>query len=103
MEVDLQIGLLQELVINEIIEFMVPPTYLATLLLAFYGPYAEMIGNVRNGYWRFTPIENINHTIEFVVMFFVINRKCNYHFSVVLDNSYASKIIVSIKPTIYIQ
>lgn len=38
MEVDLQIGLLQELVINEIIEFMVPPIYLATLIIAFYGP-----------------------------------------------------------------
>ena len=45
MEVDMQIGLLQDLVINEIIEFMVPPIYLATLIIAFYGPNAELIAS----------------------------------------------------------
>ena len=83
MEVYTQIGLLQDLVINEMIEFMVPPIYLATLLLAFYGPNAEIIGNVKNGYWRFTPIADINHTIEFVIMFFFIDI-CNLFISAFL-------------------
>lgn len=73
MEEDKQVGLLQELVINEIVEFMVPPAYLATFVIAFYGPNAELIGNVRNGYWQFTQTSDIDHTIRFVVILFCID------------------------------
>ena len=62
---------------------MVPPIYLATLIIAFYGPNAELIGNVKNGYWRFTPIADINHTIEFIFVFFFIDT-CKLFISALL-------------------
>ena len=83
MEVDKQIGLLQELVINEIVEVMIPPAYLVTFLVAFYGPNAELIGNVRYGNWQYTPTEDVNHTINFVLVFFFIDL-CSLLISAIL-------------------
>ena len=82
-EVDKQIGLLQELIINEIVEFMVAPAYLATFLVAFYGPNAELIGNIKNGFWQFEETSDISHTVIFVVNFFLIDL-CSLFISAIL-------------------
>ena len=67
------IGLLQELVINEMVEFMVPLAYLACLLACFFGPNAKLIGNVRNGYWQYNPIVDLDHTVKYVLTFFFVD------------------------------
>ena len=72
-DMDKQIQLLQELVISEMVDVMIPITYLLTFILAYYGPNAELIGNVRNGYWQYTKTEDVNHTIEYVFMFLLVD------------------------------
>ena len=72
-DVDKQIQLLQELVISEMVEVMIPITYLLTFIVAYHGPNAELIGNVRNGYWQYTKTEDVKHTIEYVFMFFLVD------------------------------
>ena len=72
-DLDIQIKLLQELIINEIVEFMVPLSYLGCLTVGFYGPNSELIGDIRNGYWQYSPIEDIEHAIIYVLAFFLID------------------------------
>ena len=53
------------LILTERIEFFVPMTYMAMLLMAYYGPNADILGNVKMKMWHFqTPITDIN---EFVL------------------------------------
>ena len=50
---------------TERIEFIVPLTYMAMLLMAYYGPNADILGNVKLKMWHFqTPITDIN---DFVI------------------------------------
>ena len=56
---------IQGLIITERIEFIVPLTYMVMLLMAYYGPNADILGNVKLKMWHFqTPITNIN---DFVI------------------------------------
>ena len=73
LDIDKQIGLLQELVISEMVEVVIPLTYLLTFIVAYYGPNTELIGNVRNGYWQYTKTDDVGHTIEYVFMFFLVD------------------------------
>ena len=51
--------------LTERIEFFIPMTYMAMLLMAYYGPNADILGNVKMKMWHFqTPITDIN---EFVL------------------------------------
>ena len=50
---------------TERIEFIVPLTYMVMLLMAYYGPNADILGNVKLKIWHFqTPIKDIN---DFVI------------------------------------
>ena len=56
---------IEGLILTERIEFFVPLTYMAMLLMAYYGPNADILGNVKMKMWHFqTPITDIN---EFVL------------------------------------
>ena len=48
-----------ELVLIEIIEFIVPLVYIVSLVIALYGPNSNILGNYGNGYWTFEEIENV--------------------------------------------
>ena len=51
--------LVLKLVLTQIIEYIIPLLYGIILLLAFYGPNAEIIGNVKNDYWQYEKIDNV--------------------------------------------
>ena len=68
-----QILLMQELVMAGIIEFIVPLSYLLCFLMAYFGPNATLIGNVKNSYWQFRATQDINHTIVYLCIFFLID------------------------------
>ena len=70
---DKQVELLQELVINEMIELFLPLGYLASLLIAYYGPNSELIGHVGSKYWQYNPIDDLDHQITYVLMFFFVD------------------------------
>ena len=61
------------LVINEVVEAVVPLTYLICFMMAYYGPNAELIGNIRNGYWQYTPVSNIERFIKNVLLYFFVD------------------------------
>ena len=68
-----RIDLLQDLVISELTETLAPLTYLACLMMAYYGPNGETIGNVRNSWFHFVAIKDFAYTIKFIIAFFVMD------------------------------
>ena len=72
MDVRKQIELVQELLINELVEFLVPFEFVICLMVAYYGPNVEIIGDVGNNYWQYIAIKDINHTLTTIfTMFFI--------------------------------
>ena len=72
-QVERQIRLAQILVINEMVEFMVPISYLLCFTVAYYGPNAELFGNVKSSYWHYSAVEDFSYVIEAVLTFFAID------------------------------
>ena len=64
---------LTKLVLTEIIEIIVPLSYLITMLLAYYGPNAEILGNIQFGCWQFQQIEDIGKVVVAVMTMFLID------------------------------
>ena len=72
-EVNRQIELVQELVINEMVEFIIPLSYLLCFLTAYYGPNSSLIGNVCNGLWQYMAVDGIDKTLETIGIFVIID------------------------------
>ena len=68
-----QIELLQELLINELVEFLVPLEYVICLIIAYYGPNAGLFGDVGSSYWQYDAIKDIRYTLETIVTLFCID------------------------------
>ena len=47
------------LTLKEFMELSIPAVYCASFLMAYYGPNAEVLGNVKNDYWQFEKVENV--------------------------------------------
>ena len=58
---------------NEVIEFQVPLCYLICFILGYYGPNAGIIGNIGNSYWQYAAVENVTHTVQNVLAFFMFD------------------------------
>ena len=68
-----QIELIQELLINELVEFLIPLEYAICLMTAYYGPNNALIGDVGNSYWQYNAIEDINHALKTITTLFFID------------------------------
>ena len=68
-----QIDLLQDLAIYELVEFHATLAFILVIAVAYYGPNASILGNIGNSYWAYTAIDNIDQTLENMVMFFLID------------------------------
>ena len=68
-----RVDLLQELAINELVEFVVPITYLLCFLAAYYGPNAKVIGNIGNDYWHYQKEDDVDHVVTNVLLFFIVD------------------------------
>ena len=68
-----QIDVLQELVLCELVEFLVPPSFTLVLSATYFGPNGYLFGNIRLSIWHFSAIENINETIMNIAKFFVVD------------------------------
>ena len=71
--IEKQIELARAIVIAEMVEFMVPISYLLCFMVAFYGPNAELFGNVRSSYWHYSAVEDITEVVVAVLTFFIID------------------------------
>ena len=61
------------LTINELVEVVVPLAFLICFLTAYYGPNAELIGNVKSTYFHFKPIKSIDKFIKSVVLLLIVD------------------------------
>ena len=68
-----QIDLLQDLILNEMIEFVVPLVYCLCFATAYLGPNAKIIGNVGCSYFQYNKVENFQKTIENIATFFIVD------------------------------
>ena len=67
-----QIDLIQELVVNELVEFLVPGAYTLAFALLVYGPNCDLIGNLCNGYWSFQSIQDFNTAFQNMGLFLLV-------------------------------
>ena len=51
--------LVQQIVIFESLKIIIPLAYLGCFSVAFVGPNADTLGNVKNSYWQFQAVENL--------------------------------------------
>ena len=65
--------LLYTLTTNELVEVVVPVTYMIGFFCAYYGPNGEQIGNVRSSYFHYTPVTDIKGCTEKLVLFFMFD------------------------------
>ena len=68
-----QTELLQELTINEMVEFFAPLTYLLCFVLAYYSPNSHLIGNIGNAYWQYETVKDFENAVENIFMFFAVD------------------------------
>ena len=64
-------SMLVSLVLNELVEALVPVTFCICLLLSYYGPNAELMCNIKSSHFHCTPIENIGKYVENLGFFFL--------------------------------
>lgn len=66
------IDTLQDLAVNEIVEFQASLAYLLVLAITYIGPNGKLFGNILNNYWQYSAIENIgNYLIRTAILFCV--------------------------------
>ena len=62
---------LQALVIKETLELMLPISYCLILTISYFGPNAEIMGNIKNDYWQYKKINDIIIPLKKIGLFLV--------------------------------
>ena len=90
--------MIEGLVLTERIETLVPLTYMICFAIAYYGPNAEILGNIKLDLWQYKPVLDFGNYMKSILILFivdlmslVINGKllqttCNINISKVLQN-----------------
>ena len=64
---------LQALVMKETLELLLPITYCVILSIAYFGPNAENLGNIKNDYWQYKKIEDIRVPLSKIGLFLLVD------------------------------
>ena len=62
---------LQGLVVKETLELILPISYCIILTISYYGPNAEIMGNIKNEYWQYKKIDDISLVLFKIGLFLV--------------------------------
>ena len=65
--------LIQDILLSEIMEFIVPLVYMATFTMAFYGPNSHVLGSVGNNYWHYQKMMDLQSLMISAVEFLAID------------------------------
>ena len=68
--------LLTTLMLTEIVEFLTPLAYVIAVCVAYYGPNANIIGDIRNDYWQYQSIEYLPTFLSRLFCSIVIDLLC---------------------------
>jgi hypothetical protein len=92
---------IQGLVINMALELILPLSYLACFLLAYFGPNAMVLGNIGNSYWHYGAVDNVVDAIfnlflflsldALTILFTMIFFKCVADFNFIKMYGYLQK------------
>ena len=64
--------MVEELILTERIETLVPLIYIICFGITYYGPNAEMLGTVKLDLWSFKPVMDIeNYALNLFILFVV--------------------------------
>ena len=77
-------GVLKCLALKEFLELIVPTAYVCSFVIAYYGPNAHLIGNVKNDYWQFEKVNNLENKFENVLTLIVIESFRGLVFGLIL-------------------
>ena len=66
-------GALVTLISNEATEFILPMDYASVLLLSYYGPNDEQMGNIKSSNWHYAGIVDIKDTIFWLAVMFLVD------------------------------
>ena len=61
------------LTLKEFLELLIPMIYGVSFVIAFYGPNAEILGNIKNDYWQFEKVDNLVDKLSNVGIFFCVD------------------------------
>ena len=64
------------LVLVELCEGLVPLAYALSFSMAYYGPNAELLGNVKSEYWQYEAVEDVSGTFLVMLWLFVMGIVC---------------------------
>ena len=67
------VHLLFLLTINELVEIVIPLTFLLCFLSAYFGPNAEIIGGVKSTHFHYEPITDIHGFIKKMMLFLIVD------------------------------
>ena len=67
---------IDEVILSEVVEALVPLAYAASFATAYYGPNAKMIGNVRAQYWAYKVVEDIEPLYNAMMLLFTADMFC---------------------------
>ena len=59
--------------LTERVETVIPLLFITTFMIAFHGPNAELIGNVKLTIWQYEAVTDINELLKNVFLFFAID------------------------------
>ena len=65
--------MISKLILIELLEVLVPVSYVITVLIAYYGPNAEILGNIKNDYWQYEAIDDIWESVRVVLVMFIFD------------------------------
>ena len=65
--------LLVKLMLNEIVESLIPIIFVFAFIVAYYGPNAKIIGNIQNDYWHFETVDEIKPYITGILYMAIVD------------------------------
>ena len=68
-----RVSAMLNLIINESVEILLPIAYVICFLMAYLGPNAEIMGNIKNDYWQFIAIDDLGHNLMWLGIMFVVD------------------------------
>ena len=72
-ENSLQIEELKCLALKEFMEVSIPLVYCVSFVVAYYGPNAEIIGNVKNDYWQYKRVDDVFEKLSKILIFILFD------------------------------
>ena len=65
--------LVQHIVIGETLKIIIPSAYLACFSIAYVGPNANILGNVKNSYWQFKAVDDLMMPVTMLLILLAID------------------------------